>query len=588
MLRNRVLNTSRLITMILLAAAVATLAWAGMAAAESEEAGEEVQNYFSFAHTTGGQGFVNVTAPFEGNMTASSPVEQEGEICAMFYVFDTDQALQACCGCPITADQLLTLSITSDLAPNPTARGTLIQDGSIRILATAPNATFNPHLQTPAFENCDTTNGVCCDPADPLTPENELVAWANHIQNTNMTETNFSTDTPDAEELASLPEVCHFITQAGSGQGVCNCTGPATLAAATPTATATDTAATPTATATATATATPTATATATPTATATATASPSTTATATATSTATATATPTATATATATPTATATAKPTATATATDTATPTATATATATATDTATPTATATATATATDTATPTATPTGGLVAPALCPPIGATPAVTPGSAGNYAVLAASEVTNTGSTMINGNLGLTGTSLTGSPMVSGFTDVNNANATNGQNILTAAITQAMNATPVTSIPQQLGGQTLVAGAYSSEATDSSFLLTSGVLTLQGDANSVFIFQMDGGNPELTTSSGGSIAFDGAVNPCNIYWQVGSSATIGGGSAFVGNIMAGASVTMDAAATLTGRALASTAAVTLDNNTISGCVCPGNTPPSP
>ena|SRR5208337_1827524 len=79
MLRNRVLNTSRLITMILLAAAVATLAWAGMAAAESEEAGEEVQNYFSFAHTTGGQGFVNVTAPFEGNMTASSPVEQEGE-----------------------------------------------------------------------------------------------------------------------------------------------------------------------------------------------------------------------------------------------------------------------------------------------------------------------------------------------------------------------------------------------------------------------------------------------------------------------------------------------------------------------------
>jgi len=171
---------------------------------------------------------------------------------------------------------------------------------------------------------------------------------------------------------------------------------------------------------------------------------------------------------------------------------------------------------------------------------------------------------------------------------MVSGFTDVNNANATNGQNILTAAITQAMNATPVTSIPQQLGGQTLVAGAYSSEATDSSFLLTSGVLTLQGDANSVFIFQMDGGNPELTTSSGGSIAFDGAVNPCNIYWQVGSSATIGGGSAFVGNIMAGASVMMDAAATLTGSALASTAAVTLDNNTISGCVCPGNTPPSP
>src|SRR5271166_3350512 len=182
MLRNRVLNTGRLITMILLAAAVATLAWAGMAAAESEEAGEEVQNYFSNAHTTGGQGFVNVTAPFEGNMTASSPVEQEGEICAMFYVFDTDQAMQACCGCPITADQLLTLSISQEIAPNPTARGTLVHDGSIRILATEPNATFNPLIKTPPFENCDSGNGICCDPAAAITPENELVAWAHHIQ----------------------------------------------------------------------------------------------------------------------------------------------------------------------------------------------------------------------------------------------------------------------------------------------------------------------------------------------------------------------------------------------------------------------
>ena len=141
---------------LLVSIGVGMAVWAGMAAAESEEAGEEVQNYFSFAHTSGGQGFVNVTAPFEGNMTASSPVEQEGEICAMFYVFDTDQAMQACCGCPITADQLLTLSISQDIAPNPTARGTLIQDGSIRILATEPNATFNPLIKTPAFENCDT------------------------------------------------------------------------------------------------------------------------------------------------------------------------------------------------------------------------------------------------------------------------------------------------------------------------------------------------------------------------------------------------------------------------------------------------
>jgi len=136
------------------------------------------------------------------------------------------------------------------------------------------------------------------------------------------------------------------------------------------------------------------------------------------------------------------------------------------------------------------------------------------------------------------------------------------------------------MGATPVTSIPQQLGTQNLVAGVYKSSATDSSFLLTAGTLTLTGDASSVWIFQMDGGNPELTTSSGGNIVFVGAVNPCNIFWQVGSSATIGGGSVFYGNIMAGASITLDSGATVTGRALASTGQVSLDNNTITGCPC--------
>jgi hypothetical protein len=196
----------------------------------------------------------------------------------------------------------------------------------------------------------------------------------------------------------------------------------------------------------------------------------------------------------------------------------------------------------------------------------------------------MAASEITNTGATTINGNLGLTGTSVTGSPVVTGFSDINNANATNGQNILSAAITQAMSE-PATTIPQQLGGQNLVAGVYKSDATDNSFLLTNGVLTLTGDASSVFIFQMNGGSPTLTTSSLGSFAFVGAVNPCNIYWQVGSSATIGGGTDFFGNIMASDSVSLGSATTVTGRALASTAAVTSMNDTINGCVCPGNTP---
>jgi hypothetical protein len=94
---NRVLSTS---TIILLAVAIATFAWSGRAAAESEEAGQELQNYFSNANTTGGQAYVNIIAPLEGDPTATAPYAIAGETCAMIYVFNTEQAMQACCGCP--------------------------------------------------------------------------------------------------------------------------------------------------------------------------------------------------------------------------------------------------------------------------------------------------------------------------------------------------------------------------------------------------------------------------------------------------------------------------------------------------------
>jgi hypothetical protein len=167
----------------------------------------------------------------------------------------------------------------------------------------------------------------------------------------------------------------------------------------------------------------------------------------------------------------------------------------------------------------------------------------------------------------------------------VSGFTDIANSNANNGQNILTDAITTAKGATPVT-IPQELGGQTLVAGAYQSAAVDSSFTLsTGGTLTLnaQGNPDAVWIFQMDGSNPELTTTGGNIVFQDGIGNPCDVFWQVNSSATIADSTMpFIGNIMAGASITLGSGATVDGRVLASTAQVTLMNNTINGCSCPG------
>ena len=223
---------------LLVSIGVCVAVWAGMAAAESEEAGLELQNYFSNAHTTGGQGFINITAPFEGNATATSPVAQEGEICAMIYVLDTDQALQACCGCPITADGLLTLSIGGNLAPNPLATGQLIHDGSIRILSAAPNANPVKLVVTPPFEGCDAVTGVCCDPtgnggAEALSLTPELVAWANHVQNTQITEENFEAAARltggygKKYDPASLPESCADTIRLGSGQGFCTCGGVA-------------------------------------------------------------------------------------------------------------------------------------------------------------------------------------------------------------------------------------------------------------------------------------------------------------------------------------------------------------------------
>ncbi len=223
---------------LLASIAMCVAAWAGVAAAESEEAGAELQNYFSNAHTTGGQGFVNVTAPLEGDQTARSPVVREGEICAMIYVFDTDQALQACCGCPVTADALLTLSITQNLAPNPTATGQLLQDGSIRILSTFQNATSVgvPPSEIPPFEGCDSRTGICCDPtanggSAVLTPANELAAWGTHVQDTQITEQNFQVSVPllldppppPAPDFDQLPVACANIVELGSGQGVCTC-----------------------------------------------------------------------------------------------------------------------------------------------------------------------------------------------------------------------------------------------------------------------------------------------------------------------------------------------------------------------------
>jgi hypothetical protein len=120
-------------------------------------------------------------------------------------------------------------------------------------------------------------------------------------------------------------------------------------------------------------------------------------------------------------------------------------------------------------------------------------------------------------------------------------------------------------------SVSGNLGGQTLAPGLYKST---SSLEISSGDLTLdaQGNPNAVWIFQMAS---TLVTTVGRQVILTGGAQAANIYWQVGSSATIGGSSVFKGTIMADQSITMNTAATLDGRALARNGAVALDANTI-------------
>jgi hypothetical protein len=194
--------------------------------------------------------------------------------------------------------------------------------------------------------------------------------------------------------------------------------------------------------------------------------------------------------------------------------------------------------------------------------------------GTAANYAVLAGSTVTNTGTTTITGNLGLSpGTSVTGFPpgQVTGSIDAADTAALQAQNDLTAAYNAAA-ASPVTAtIPVELGGTTETPGVYASPA--GTFGIT-GTLTLdaQGDPNAIFIFQAAS---TLITASASNVVLVNGAQASNVYWVVGSSATLGTYSILRGNVLAQASITVTTGATLDGRALARTAAVTLDTDTI-------------
>jgi hypothetical protein len=206
-----------------------------------------------------------------------------------------------------------------------------------------------------------------------------------------------------------------------------------------------------------------------------------------------------------------------------------------------------------------------------------LGATATVGLGSAAPFSVLAGSTVTNTGPTTMFGDLGLyPGSSVTGAPQVLGQTHVDDAVAIEAKNDLTTAYNDAASRPSSGSAGTDLAGQTFSPGV---RTASSSLLLSSGSVTLnaEGNPNAVFIFQI---GSTLITGSNTSVSLINGAQACNVFWQVGSSATLGTGTRFVGTIMAAASITANTAATIHGRLLAQTAAVTLEDNTITTSNC--------
>jgi hypothetical protein len=204
--------------------------------------------------------------------------------------------------------------------------------------------------------------------------------------------------------------------------------------------------------------------------------------------------------------------------------------------------------------------------------------------GTASSFAVLGGSTVTNTGPTVVSGDLGLTpGSSVTGFPpgsVVGGAIHVNDSIAMQAQNDLTTAYNNAAGRLNPTTVSGDIGGQTFFPGVYNSGST----LMITGSVVLDGQGNSgaVFIFQV---GSALTTLSGSHVILINGATPANVFWQVTASATLGTGSSFQGNILALQSITATTGATILGRLLARNAAVTLDSNTITA---PGsiNAPP--
>jgi Ice-binding-like len=204
--------------------------------------------------------------------------------------------------------------------------------------------------------------------------------------------------------------------------------------------------------------------------------------------------------------------------------------------------------------------------------------------GTASTYSVLGAQTVTNTGPTTIEGDLGVSpGSAVTGFPpgIVLGTVHAADASAAQAQVDLTAAYSDAAGRTATGTGSGDIGGQTLSPGVYNA----SSSLGVTGTLTLDagGDPDAVFIFQI---GSTLTTASSSVVSLIGEAQACNVFWQIGSSATLGTNSTFGGTMLASTSITVTTGTLVQGRALARNGSVTLDSDTVISGAC--TAPPVP
>ncbi len=231
--------------------------------------------------------------------------------------------------------------------------------------------------------------------------------------------------------------------------------------------------------------------------------------------------------------------------------------------------------------------------LIGTAFVPAASAATTVQLGTATPFAVLGATAVTDIPTSSIIGDVGLSpaaGSAYTGLTQAEVTGTIYETTAggpagaiadpallTDAQNDLTTAYNAAAAQPPITTFTagdNQLGGQTLTAGVYAFGGASTANVTAASPLVLngQGDPNSVFVFQA---SSSLVTAAGSAIELENGALACNVFWQVGSSATLGGSSTFVGTIMAADSATLGSAATVQGRVLAETGDVTLDADTI-------------